>query len=72
MDNWQLPLNRRGGDAKCVFIDTKCTFRPERLVQTAEKHQMVSKIVTDHVQVMQTWNISQLFNSDQINDTHVG
>ena len=33
----QLPIDRGGGEGKCLYIDTEGTFRPERLVAIAER-----------------------------------
>jgi DNA repair protein RAD51 len=33
----QLPLSAGGGEGKALYIDTEGTFRPERLVQIAER-----------------------------------
>ena len=33
----QLPLEQGGAEAKAMYIDTEGTFRPERLVEIAEK-----------------------------------
>lgn len=34
----QLPTNLGGGEGKALYIDTEGTFRPERLVQIAERY----------------------------------
>ena len=33
----QLPLEQGGCEGKAMYIDTEGTFRPERLVEIAEK-----------------------------------
>lgn len=33
----QLPIDHGGGEGKCLYIDTEGTFRPERLLATAER-----------------------------------
>eukprot|EP00122_Pirum_gemmata_P010996 Pgem_evm1s10182 len=33
----QLPIDNGGGEGKCLYIDTEGTFRPERLLATAER-----------------------------------
>jgi DNA repair protein RAD51 len=33
----QLPIDRGGGEGKCIWIDTEGTFRPERLIAIAER-----------------------------------
>jgi hypothetical protein len=34
---FQLPLDHGGGEGKALYIDTEGTFRPQRLLQIAEK-----------------------------------
>lgn len=34
----QLPIDHGGGEGKCLYIDTEGTFRPERLLATAERY----------------------------------
>ena len=38
----QLPIDRGGGEGKCMYIDTEGTFRPERLVAIGERFGMSS------------------------------
>jgi DNA repair protein RAD51 len=33
----QLPVDMGGGEGKALYIDTEATFRPQRLVQIAER-----------------------------------
>ena len=33
----QLPVDMGGGEGKALYIDTEGTFRPQRLVQIAER-----------------------------------
>ena len=33
----QLPIDSGGGEGKCLYIDSEGTFRPERLLATAER-----------------------------------
>ncbi len=35
---WQMPLASGGGEGRALYIDTEGTFRPERLVQIAERY----------------------------------
>lgn len=34
----QLPVDMGGAEGRCLWIDTEGTFRPERLLQIAEKY----------------------------------
>lgn len=36
-DSLQMPVDQGGGEGKALYIDTEGTFRPERLIQIAEK-----------------------------------
>lgn len=35
----QLPAEMGGGEGKCLYIDTEGTFRPERLLNIAERYE---------------------------------
>ena len=35
--HFQLPTDSGGGEGKALYIDTEGSFRPQRLVQIAEK-----------------------------------
>lgn len=45
----QLPIEQGGGEGKCLYIDTEGTFRPQRLIQIAERFQMDPGPVLDNV-----------------------
>ena len=34
----QLPVDQGGGEGKALYIDTENTFRPERIIQIAERY----------------------------------
>lgn len=46
---FQLPIERGGGEGKCMYIDTENTFRPERLLAVAERFQMNPEDVLNNV-----------------------
>ncbi|KAJ1628899.1 Rad51-domain-containing protein [Pavlovales sp. CCMP2436] len=54
----QLPLEQGGGEGKCLYIDTEGTFRPQRLVEIAQRFNMDPQSVLDNV------NYARAFNSD--------
>lgn len=54
----QLPLEQGGGEGKCLFIDTEGTFRPQRLIEIAQRYNMDPQSVLDNV------NYARAFNSD--------
>ena len=35
----QLPLDQGGGEGKALYIDAEGTFRPQRLLQIAERYK---------------------------------
>lgn len=45
----QLPAENRGGEGKCLFIDTEGTFRPTRLLAIAERYGLNGEEVLDNV-----------------------
>ncbi|XP_050726591.1 DNA repair protein RAD51 homolog 1-like isoform X2 [Eriocheir sinensis] len=52
----QLPLEMGGGEGKCLYIDTEGTFRPERLVATAQRYQLQEADVLDNVAYARAYN----------------
>ncbi len=56
--NVQQPKSKGGLDGKCIFIDTESTFRPERIMQIAEKRGM------DPKKVLKGIYYSKAYNSD--------
>ncbi|KAK3281355.1 recombinase rad51 [Cymbomonas tetramitiformis] len=45
----QMPLENGGGEGKALYIDTEGTFRPQRLLQIAERFGMNGPDVLDNV-----------------------
>ncbi|KAL6774488.1 RAD51 [Auxenochlorella protothecoides x Auxenochlorella symbiontica] len=45
----QLPVDMGGGEGKALYIDTEGTFRPQRLVQIAERYGLNAQDVLDNV-----------------------
>lgn len=45
----QLPIDHGGGEGKALYIDTEGTFRPQRLVQIAERFGLNGNDVLDNV-----------------------
>ncbi|XP_022913009.1 DNA repair protein RAD51 homolog 1 [Onthophagus taurus] len=52
----QLPTEHNGGDAKCLYIDTEGTFRPERLLTIAERYKMSKEEVLNNVAYARAFN----------------
>ncbi|TNY16983.1 putative DNA repair protein RAD51 [Rhodotorula diobovata] len=52
----QLPCDMRGGEGKCLYIDTEGTFRPERLLAISERYGMNGEDVLDNVAYARAYN----------------
>ncbi|GAA5887455.1 hypothetical protein JCM6882_002536 [Rhodosporidiobolus microsporus] len=52
----QLPCDMKGGEGKCLYIDTEGTFRPERLLAIAERYGMNGEDVLDNVAYARAYN----------------
>lgn len=52
----QLPIDHGGGEGKCLYIDTEGTFRPERLLATAERYGLSGPDVLDNVAYARAYN----------------
>jgi len=52
----QLPVEQGGGAGKCLYIDTEGTFRPERLVATAQRFGLNPDEVLDNVAYARAYN----------------
>ena len=52
----QLPVDQGGGEGKCLYIDTEGTFRPERLLATAERFGLSGQDVLDNVAYARAYN----------------
>ena len=45
----QLPMEQGGAEGKAMYIDTEGTFRPERLMEIAERYGLNGQDVLDNV-----------------------
>ncbi|KAK9761389.1 recombinase rad51 [Basidiobolus ranarum] len=52
----QLPIEMGGGEGKCLYIDTEGTFRPVRLLSTAERFGLNGEEVLDNVAYARAYN----------------
>ncbi|GAA5976707.1 hypothetical protein JCM11641_005667 [Rhodosporidiobolus odoratus] len=52
----QLPCDMKGGEGKCLYIDTEGTFRPERLLAISERYGMNGEDVLDNVAYARAYN----------------
>lgn len=52
----------KGGEGKCLFIDTEGTFRPERLLAIAERYGMNGEDVLDNVAYARAFNADHQAN----------
>ena len=52
----QLPSSMGGAEGRCLYIDTEGTFRPERLLATAERFGLDGAEVLDNVACARAYN----------------
>lgn len=52
----QLPISMGGGEGKCLYIDTEGTFRPVRVLATAERYGLNGEEVLDNVAYARAYN----------------
>jgi RecA/RadA recombinase len=52
----QLPVDQGGGEGKALYIDTEGTFRPQRLVEIAQRYGMQAEDVLDNVSYAKAYN----------------
>ncbi|XP_065184012.1 DNA repair protein RAD51 homolog 1-like [Sycon ciliatum] len=52
----QLPIDRGGGEGKCLYIDTEGTFRPERLLAVADRYGLSGDDVLDNIAYARAYN----------------
>lgn len=52
----QLPIDMGGGEGRAIWIDTENTFRPERIVQIAQRYNLNPKEALDNIAVAQAPN----------------
>ncbi|KAK4051893.1 RecA recombinase Rhp51 [Microbotryomycetes sp. JL201] len=58
----QLPVDMKGGEGKCLFIDTEGTFRPVRLLAIAERYGLNGEDVLDNVAYARAYNADHQAN----------
>lgn len=58
----QLPVDRGGGEGKCMYIDTEGTFRPQRLVEIAKHYKLDQSTVLGNVAVAKCFNTDHQTN----------
>lgn len=58
----QLPVDRGGGEGKCMYIDTEGTFRPQRLVEIAKHYKLDESVVLGNVAVAKCYNTDHQTN----------
>lgn len=58
----QLPVDRGGGEGKCLYIDTEGTFRPNRLLEIARHYKLDESTVLGNVAVAKCYNTDHQTN----------
>lgn len=56
----QLPKNMGGGCGKVIFIDTECTFRPERIRSIAERFELDPEQALENIKVAEAWTVDRM------------
>lgn len=54
--NVQLPLDKGGLNGKVIYIDTENTFRPERIIQMADKMGLDSNTTLKNIKIARAYN----------------
>lgn len=56
----QMPKSMGGGQGKVVYIDTECTFRPERIRSIAERFGLDPEKTLENILVAEAWTVDRL------------
>ncbi|MCK9151103.1 DNA repair and recombination protein RadA [Methanobacterium alcaliphilum] len=65
----QLPFEKGGLEAECVFIDTENTFRPERIEQIANGFELDMEEVLQKIHIARAFNSShQILMAEKVNE----
>lgn len=51
-----MPIGMGGGEGKCVYIDTEGTFRPERIVEVANRFGLDTESALDNIAYARAYN----------------
>jgi len=52
----QMPIDMGGGEGKCIYIDTEGTFRPERIVEVANRFGLDTESALDNIAYARAYN----------------
>ena len=58
----QLPVDRGGGEGKCMYIDTEGTFRPQRIVEIAKHYKLDTAVTLGNIAVAKCYNTDHQTN----------
>lgn len=65
----QLPIDKGGLDAECVYIDTENTFRPERIEQIANAFELDLEEVLKNIHIARAFNSHhQILMAEKVNE----
>ena len=53
----QLPTDHRGGNGRVAYIDTEGTFRPQRVMEIAERFGVDAEAVLDNILVARVYTV---------------
>ena len=55
----QMPISEGGGGGMAMYIDTEGTFKPERIIQIAQRFGLDEKKVLDNIAYARAYNTDQ-------------
>jgi len=55
----QLPKEKGGAEGKAMYIDTEGTFRPERILEIAERFGLDGQEVLENIAYARAYNCDQ-------------
>lgn len=55
-----MPKKMGGGEGKVIYIDTECTFRPERIKSIAERFGLDPDKALENILVAEAWTVDRL------------
>lgn len=53
---WQLPVEQGGAEGRCLYIDTEGTFRPARILATAQRFHLASEDTLNNIAYARAYN----------------
>lgn len=54
-----MGINNKGGEGKCLYIDTEKTFRPERVIPIAQRFNLEIEHVQEDIAIAPAHNTEE-------------